>query len=235
MLWVLDPFDISSAPFGLIRECLKSPRDEVLITWFADELYRFRKDTAKERAIDIHFGTDAWRQARETAGESACKAELLKVYQESLQSIPGVHTGAFEIASKNESARYALILATHSDAGLECFNQAKWRTDPHLGRGASEKRGLDQPSLFDDEPLLSPLRTWLESLAGTAASLDELVIQAGRRGYKEAHLRTALTALAEDGIAVREEPLDYTRTPWPNGSSVRFYPPGQAPEASLPE
>ena len=46
-------------------------------------------------------------------------------------------------------------------------------------------------------------------------------------GFKETHLRTVLTGLAEDGLAVREEPLDYTRTPWPTGSTIRFYrPPG---------
>jgi three-Cys-motif partner protein len=227
VLWILDPFDISSMPFGLIRECLRSPRDEVLVTWFADELYRFRGDAAKEHAIDVHFGTDAWQQTRRVTGEAACKAELLKIYQEGLQSLPGVHAGAFEIASKNETARYALVLATHSDAGLECFNQMKWRMDPYRGRQASERRGLDQPGLFDEDPHLSPLRTWLESLAGTAVGFDELVRKAGRMGFKETHLRTVLTGLAEDGLAVREEPLDYTRTPWPTGSTIRFYrPPG---------
>ena len=225
VLWILDPFDISSVPFGLIRECLRSPRDEVLVTWFADELYRFRGDAGKEHAIDVHFGTDAWRQTRRVAGEAACKAELLKIYQESLQSLPDVHTGAFEIASKNETARYALILATHSDAGLECFNQMKWRLDPYLGRQASEKRGLDQPGLFDEDPDLSPLRTWLESLAGAAAGFDELARKAGRMGFKETHLRKVLSSLAEDGLAVREEPLDYTKTPWPAGSTIRFYRP----------
>jgi three-Cys-motif partner protein len=223
VLWILDPFDISSAPFGLLRECLRSPRDEVLITWFADELYRFRGDPAKEHAIDTHFGTTVWQQTRRATGEAACKAELLKIYRDSLQSLPGVHTGTFEIASKNETARYALILATHSDSGLDCFNQMKWRMDPYRGRQASEKR-VDQPSLFDDDPLISPLRAWLESLAGTAVSFDLLAVQAGRRGFKESHLRAALTGFAEDGLAVREEPLDYTKTPWPSGSRIRFYP-----------
>jgi hypothetical protein len=167
-----------------------------------------------------------WEAA--TAGrvpaDAVCKAELLKIYLESLRSLPGVHAGAFEIASKTETARYALILATHSDAGLECFNQMKWRIDPHLGRQASEKH-IGQPSLFDDEPVLSPLRSWLESLAGTAARFEELALQAGRLGFKETHLRAMLSSLAEDGLAVREVPLDYTRTPWPAGSRIRFYPP----------
>ena len=225
ILWILDPFDIKSAPFGLIRECLRSPRDEVLMTWFADELYRFRRDPAKESALDRHFGTPAWQQTRQVTSEAESKAVLLKVYQENVQSLPDVQTGAFEIASKNETARYALVLATHSDAGLECFNQMKWRMDPFLGRQMSEKRSLDQLDLFGKDPHLSPLCIWLESLAGTAMSFEELTRQAGRRGFKETHLRTALTSLAEDGLVVREEPLDHTRTPWPASSRVRFYRP----------
>jgi hypothetical protein len=92
------------------------------------------------------------------------------------------------------------------------------------GRQASEKR-LGQPSLFDDDPLLAPLRAWLESLGGTAVNFDDLTREAGRRGFKETHLRTELTDLADDGLAVREEPLDYTKTPWPSGAKIRFYPP----------
>jgi hypothetical protein len=135
--------------------------------------------TWPKSAIDTHFGTAAWQETRGLTGEAACKAELLKVYRESLQSIP----------------------------------QVKWRMDPYLGRQASEKRGLEQPGLFDDNPVLSPLRTWLGSLAGTARDFDELATQAGRLGYKESHLRTVLTSLAEDGMCVREEPLDYAKTP----------------------
>ena len=59
---------------------------------------------------------------------------------------------------------------------------------------------------------------------GTALGFDDLARQAGRMGFKETHLRAVLTDLAQDGLAVREEPLDYTKTPWPAGSTIRFYP-----------
>jgi three-Cys-motif partner protein len=73
VLWVLDPFDYSSVPFALVRDCLAGPRDEVLITWFADEIYRFCGDPSKKNALDAHFGTPDWRQARQVVGESARK------------------------------------------------------------------------------------------------------------------------------------------------------------------
>jgi three-Cys-motif partner protein len=223
VLWILDPFDYSSAPFGLVRACLAGPWDEVLITWFADEIYRFSGDSSKEQAIDRHFGTQAWRQSRQVFREGHRKEALLEIYQESLQSLPQVHTGAFSIAGKNETARYALVFATHSDAGMECFNGTKWRMDPSHGHHVSEKRSLDQVDLFGDTPFTSNLRTWLETQARKALSFEELARHAGRLGFQEKHLRTELSNLAEDGLAVREHPLEHTRTPWPAGCRVRFY------------
>jgi len=223
VLWILDPFDYSSVPFDLVRACLASPRDEVLVTWFAEEIYRFCGDSSKEQAIDRHFGAPDWRQAQEVVGEARRKEALLAIYQQSLRSLGEVHTGAFSIASKNETARYALVFATHSDAGMECFNSMKWRMDPSRGHHVSEKRSLEQSDLFGDTPFLSELRIWLEGLAGHALSFEDLARHAGRLGFKETHLRTELSNLAEDGLAVREQPLEQTRTPWPAGSRIRFY------------
>ena len=117
------------------------------------------------------------------------------------------------------------MLATHSDKGLECFNQTKWRMDKYSGHHVSEKHGVNQPSLFDDSPELSQLRKWLEAQAGHARRFTELSRQAGRLGYKETHLRGELTRLAADGLAAREAPLDYTASPWPADSVIRFYAP----------
>lgn len=230
VLWILDPFDISSAPFALVRACLAGPRDEVLLTWFADELYRFCEDQSKEGAIDRHFGSGVWREARRGRSESARKERLLEIYQNGLQSLGSIHTGALQISSKNETARYALVFATHSDKGMECFNAMRWRMDPYRGRQVSEKRSMNQLGLFDDTPVLTSLRGWLESLAGQALTFDELARQAGRLGFKVTHLRSELTELAEEGLAVREYPLDYSRTPWPEGSKIRFYAPSHEPQ-----
>jgi hypothetical protein len=57
VVWILDPFDSSSVPFLLVKDCLAAPRDEVLITWFSDEIYRFSGDPSKEDAIPgVHTG-----------------------------------------------------------------------------------------------------------------------------------------------------------------------------------
>ncbi|TMR93939.1 three-Cys-motif partner protein TcmP [Nonomuraea basaltis] len=221
-LWILDPFDWAGVPFDLVKACLQRPRDEVLVTWFADELYRFCEHAPKQAAIDRHFGGSAWRAALEVRGEGPRKEALLKAYREGIERLSGsTFTESFSVASKNAHARYSLVFATHDMRGMTCFNQAKWRMDPHRGMSANEWK-YGQPTLFDPEPDLSGLRGKLESLAGQARTFEYLVNQAQRLGFTEPQVRTTLTRMDEDGLAIRQSPVKST-TPWPAGSLIRFY------------
>lgn len=47
---------MEGAPYDLVRRCLINSRDEVLVTWFAGEICRFRGKPAVHRALDWHFG-----------------------------------------------------------------------------------------------------------------------------------------------------------------------------------
>jgi three-Cys-motif partner protein len=229
VLWILDPFNLAGAPFDLVRACLQRPRDEALITWFADEIYRFCGDPAKAAALDRHFGGSHWRVALDTTGEGPRKRALLDAYRKLLEELPDIRTAAFSISVKNETARYSLVYATHSDYGLECFNPVRWKLDPMQGAAANERRGLDQGDLFADAPVVSKLRDYLETRAGQAASFPELTREASRLGFLPKHLRQALDDMAAEGLAVRQDPLKAT-TRWPDNSLIRFYPP-PPPEA----
>ncbi len=230
-LWILDPFDISSVPFDLVKACLARPYDEVLITWFSDELYRFCEHEPKHAAIDRHFGHSEWRKALEVTGEAPRKEALLGAYRLGLESLDHIKTEAISISSKNAHARYSIVFATHSDKGLQCFNQAKWSIDPHRGKSVNEK-AVSQDSLFDFEPDLGPLRQKLAALAGHAHTFESLAAATIRNGFKETHLRTVLSEMAADGTAIREHPLD-AKSPWPPGSLIRFYAPDVDSEVPL--
>lgn len=219
-LWILDPFDISSLPFSLVKQCLSQPFDELLITWFSDEIYRFCERAGFDQTLDAHYGGDHWRSALARRTEQDRKAALTRAYQDGLEALPNVKTSAFSISSKNATARYSIIFATHSDKGLECWNPVKWGLDPAAGIAVSEKRGR-QEALFDDR---SGLTEALRSRAGTAASFEDLRVEAIRLGFMESQLRTTLDELRDDGLAVRERPLDTdARSPWPSDSLIRFY------------
>lgn len=153
---------------------------------------------------------------------SARKVALLEAYQTGLRTLPSVRTNAVSISSKNETARYSLVFATHSDYGLECFNPVKWRLDPMQGVMVSERRGMEQGDLFAATPIVDELRRYLIGLEGTAVQFTNLATEAGNRGYMVKHLRQTLDELAAEGIAVREHPLKAT-TKWPTDSLIRFY------------
>lgn len=221
-LWILDPFDLAGVPFDLVQACLRRPRDEVLVTWFADEIYRFCEDPSKSDAMDRHFGGPHWRSALDSVGETARKKALLSAYEAGIQRMSGIRTNSVSISSKNETARYSLVFGTHSDYGLECFNPVGWRLDPVQGKMISERRGMDQTDLFAALPIVDELHRYLTGLAGTAVHFANLRSEAQRRGYMEKHLRSALDDLAADGVAVREHPLK-ARSRWPDDSLVRFY------------
>jgi three-Cys-motif partner protein len=219
-LWILDPFDISSLPFSLVQRCLTHPFDEVLITWFSDEIYRFCERDGFDQTLDTHYGGAHWRDALTSTSEHERKAALTRAYQDGLEALPEVKASAFSISSKNATARYSIIFATHSDKGLECWNPVKWGLDPAAGQTVSEKRG-PQEALFDDR---EKLRQALRRRAGTAASFEDLRVEATRLGFLETQLRTTLGELSEGGFAVRERPLDAAvRSPWPSNSLIRFY------------
>jgi three-Cys-motif partner protein len=221
-LWLLDPFDIKSLPFSLVERCLRRRRDEVLITWFADELNRFCELPNMPGVLSEHFGGTSWQEPARVRGEGPRKRALLAAYKARLGELPDVHTGDFSVSSRNETARYTLVFATHSMKGLQCWNPVKWRLDPGGGDHASEQRSIHQGDLFADQPATARLRTALAAKAGTTASFAALMREATKLGFMETHLRIVLDELRDDGLAARELPLE-SRTPWPTDSVVRFY------------
>lgn len=221
-LWILDPFDLKSLPFDLVARCLAAPRDEVLITWFADEIYRFCEVPSFHTVLTAYYGGDSWREAIPMAGEHERKTAFMQLYRQRLATLPNVRSGEFSITSKNETARYSIVFATHSESGLVCWNPVKWGLDPAAGRAVSERKTRTM-ALFDETSNLSAA---LRRRAGTSASFEELRSEASDQGFLERQLRAVLDDLREEGLAIRERPLD-ARTAWPERCRIRFYEFGQ--------
>lgn len=221
IVWVLDPFDIKSLPFDLVARCLRGGYDEVLVTFFADEIYRFCEQPHMAATLTAHYGDESWRQALSVSGERARKEQLIELYCARLQTLPEVRARPFSISSKNATARYSIVFATHSDHGLVCWNSGTWRLDRFSGESINEFTG-DQDDLFSDHPDLGRLAALFRSFAGKTRTFHQLVEDAVRLGYTTTHVRRVLDELRDDGLALREQPLE-SRTPWPESSVVRFY------------
>lgn len=221
VLWILDPFNISSLPFSLVARCLAAPRDEVLVTFFTDEIYRFCEQPHMAAVLTAHYGDESWRLALQVPGERRRKQRLLELYDARLRTLPDVKAHSFSISSKNKTARYSLLFATHNPKGSDCFNTARWRLDRFSGEGVNEFQG-EQDDLFSDHPDLSGLRRALLTAAPGARPFATLTSLASDNGYTVPQLRRVLNELREDGLALRVEPIQ-SGTPWPEDSLVQLY------------
>ncbi|MFE4995702.1 three-Cys-motif partner protein TcmP [Streptomyces mirabilis] len=228
VLWLIDPFDLKRAPFSLIRRCLAGPRDEVLFTLFTNELHRFCQRENFDKTMTPYFGGTHWQSAvPERRGR---REAFATAYQQGLKD-QELFTGGFGIKVSDQSARYHLVLATHSEAGLKCWAPVTWKLDHYSGQGASAETA-GALSLFDEASVVDRLDVALRAYAGTAQRWETLSSQAARLNHMDKHLRQVLDKLAAQGLAFRVDPVR-ARTAWPEGCTVRFYAPEDvADEAS---
>lgn len=230
VLWLIDPFDLKSAPFSLIRQCLAGPRDEVLFTLFTNELHRFCQREGFDKTMTPYFGGDHWQPATTERRAGTRKEAFAAAYQQGLKD-HDLFTGSFGVRISNQSARYHLILASHSEAGLKCWAPVTWKLDSYSGQGASADTAV-APTLFDEASLVDRLDVALRAHAGTAQRWETLSSQAARLNHMDKHLRQVLDNLAAQGLAFRVDPVR-ARSAWPEGCTVRFYAPEDvADEAS---
>jgi three-Cys-motif partner protein len=219
-VWIIDPFGYD-LPLEVVGRVLSKPRSEVIITYMLDELARLGGGR-RAASFQHWFGDDTtWQDAFVHDDWAARKRVLVESYGNLLRRRYGVEVRSFGIATRGETPRYTLTFATHHLKGLECWNPVAWAADPVYGQVRHE-RDAEQGDLFVDAADLSGLTAALTSLAGTAADWQTLEAVAARQGHTVAHLRRALTDLADRALAVREEP-DKARSPWPTGCRVRFF------------
>ncbi|MPY49592.1 class I SAM-dependent methyltransferase [Streptomyces acidicola] len=121
MLRLFDPFDLKSAPYALIRQCLAGPRDEVLVTLFANELHRFCRRENFDKTMTPYFGADHWQAAVPERPAGARKEAFPMAYQQGLRE-QGLFTAGFGIRISNQSTHY------------------RWRGDHHASVTGSPRR-----------------------------------------------------------------------------------------------
>lgn len=220
VLWILDPFGIRDLSLTDVLKCLNGRRDEALITFFVNEMNRLHTTPNLAAAMTAQFGSERWRQAVAGPTESARKTALVDAYGEALKE-HGLLSGRFAVQVSNHTARYYVVLATHSEKGLECWAPATWKLDRYGGTAASAS-SVGQESLFESH--VDPVREALAAHAGSERTWAQLVAETKTLNYLDKHLRTALDQMAAEGLAFRVHPVK-SRSPWPDNSIVRFYAP----------
>ncbi|MCX5042453.1 three-Cys-motif partner protein TcmP [Aldersonia sp. NBC_00410] len=218
-LWIIDPYGLKQIPWSIVSETVTVPKNDAVITFMADEAHRYRTNPAMVSVMGSLYGDDSWKNVPDRLTTAQSKAALVKLYCDKLEAL-GCHTSSFDVDVARRYTRYSLIFATHHQAGLECWNSAKWSADPTSGRGASAATAF-QPSLLepDIQPLIDDFRKRIGVHDFTA-----LVSRAQILGHTEPHVRTALDELFREGLVVRLSPATAPKnSPWPATCRIRIF------------
>jgi three-Cys-motif partner protein len=220
-LWTIDPYGLKQIPWTVIDKILCVRKNDAVITLMVDEAHRYRTNPAMVMVMNDLYGDDSWTKIPDGLTTAQSKAALVQLYCEKLEAL-GCSTSSFDVDVMGRKTRYSLVFATHHQAGIECWNSAKWSADPTSGKGASAVTAF-QPSLL--EPDIHDLTEVLRNHPGVHL-FSGLVEQAQLRGFMESHVRTALTQLFHEGLAVRISPATAPKkSPWPAVSTVHIFEP----------
>jgi three-Cys-motif partner protein len=218
-LWIIDPFGLKQIPWTAVAQTAQRPKNDVIITLMVDELHRYRTNEVMAGVMTETFGSEGWKGLPPPTTTADSKAALIALYRNRLETL-GCKTQSFDIDVQGRKSRYSLVFATHHDAGLKCFNDAKWSADPATGQGAGAVTGF-HPTLFD--PDISGLTTAMAKMVGLH-QFEDLAHLGARLGFKETHVRTALDGLFAQGLAFRLDPATSPKnSPWPAGSTIALY------------
>ena len=227
VLWLIDPHGLKQIPWKSVKNCAKRKKNDVIVTLMVDDMHRARFNPFMVDTLDTVYGDSSWSSLPEPTSSRESKQQLVDLYCSKLKEL-GCHVSHFYIDTVKRPARYALIFATHHPAGLTCWNDAKWSSDPNSGSTASLKNE-GQLGLFG--PDISSLDDHFRTIPGVY-KFEELHASAREIGYNEPHVRQALDKLFEEGLALRLEPKVARKTSqWPAESVIRIF--EESPEDDL--
>ena len=218
-LWIIDPHGLKAIPWTAVSKCVSRIRNEAIVTLMLDELHRYRSIGVMEGVMNDVYGDDSWKHLPKATSTWKSKNDLAELYCEKLRAL-GCHAAYFNIDAVGRPLRYALVFATHHPAGLQCWNDATWSSDPASGShvGVQSEGQLD---MFG--PQIDTLGVDLRAKPGEF-TFPELVRRAGVLGFKETHVRSTLDAMFREGRVLRKSPRTAPKTrQWPQDCVVQVF------------
>lgn len=223
----IDPFGAGDEAAELASELVQSPRAEVLIYVPTSFLNRFATQPDFEQTMDKLYGSrERWIAAREIPAGPARRQFLQNAFAERMQeSCKWVRF--FEITPAEGTNSYTLFFGTSHPLGLERMKDAMWKLDPDGGASFRDSTMVDEPVLFEPEPLLSRLESQLREKFG----FDDFSIEQAEEftlfetafrhnGHLKATLREAETSGRLEPVTARPT----KRKTYGEGTVVRFLP-----------
>jgi three-Cys-motif partner protein len=222
----IDPFGYAQASMKLSGRFLEFDRCEVLIYVPLLFIARFISRAGQEEALNMLFGTDEWKAARDVRGEDRLQL-LHDLFQAQLKSVCGLdYVRSFEIVTGHKNSGYHLFFGTKHELGLRKMKEAMWRIDPAEGQRFADSTSRGQATLFQPEPDTDLLRRAIRAHFGDSVfSIDDAerytLIETA---YLPSHVKTrTLRPLETAGkLQIVQAKDGRRRGTYPPGTRMRF-------------
>lgn len=188
----VDPFGWAGIPFSAIKEIMRHPNCEVLVTFMYEEINRFIGHPDQEDNFDVFFGTPRWRDGIGLVEPRARNRFLHDLYLDQLRSDADVaYVRSFEMRNDRDVTDYFLFYGTNSLLGLKKMKEAMWKVDESGEFSFSDATNPDQLTLFEKEPRFDLLRRQIvERFAGletTVGEIEDFVL--AETAFRETHYK----------------------------------------------
>lgn len=174
----IDPFGFGGIPLQTIKEIMKNPKCEVLITFMYEEINRFLSVGVSEKHLTATFGTEEWSNTPQDNPMTRL-VFLHSLYKKQLESLGGAnirYVKSFKMKNKFNKADYFLFFGTNNLVGLEKMKEAMWKADKLGQFEFSDATYFPfQGVLFEKKPnYLQLKKTILEKYGGESISSKKL-------------------------------------------------------------
>lgn len=222
----VDPFGFAKTPFETIQAILKNPKCEVLVNFMYEEVNRFLCLGAHAAKYDKLFGTPDWRSVIDISSPETRRQRIHDIYLRQLKTAAN-YVKSFEMRNATNSTDYFLYFASNNLKGLEKMKEAMWKVD---GTGSflfsDHQHALGQPSLFDNQPNMQPLRDAIKKIFQgkkvLIEKLEEWVI--AETDFLRVHLRKPVLAPMESNgeLKVVNPKAGRRKGDFPAGTIIEF-------------
>lgn len=174
----IDPFGFTGIPFSIIKDLMKNPKCEVLITFMYSSINRFIKEKSLWKHFKETFGTDEWKAIVKEKNAEKRMNFLHELYKRQLKKKAKINfVRSFMMKSKFNKPDYFLFFGTNHLLGLIKMKEAMWKVD-ETGRFSFSDATYNpnQPMLFDEvKPNYSILKkALLNKYKNKAITIKEL-------------------------------------------------------------
>lgn len=199
--YFIDPFGFHGVPFEIIRNILKLPKSEVLLTFMSRDINRFNPLKQEEEALVSLFGNEDWKDEMSKRGEEGQEA-FVNYYRQCLKDSGIKYVIKFKIAeTERKQSLYYLIHASNDFTAAEKMKETMYYINPDYAYHGPDHKKLDKNQMrleIRTHPLKEQLMKAFQGQSCTFEKIREVTVDTNI--FIEKDYRAIIKELEKEGM-----------------------------------